>query len=242
MTGLQKALGALGLLVGLIAGGVVGVAGIGHKYGAWNFDFAWNTLIRYGFFAAVAAGGLALLAIVISLIRGKLGGFVTALFALAIAGGVAYVPWTMRAKAAALPEITDITTDTEKPPQFVALANIREMSENGLAYKADDAAKQKSAFPDIAPYTTSESVSAIMGKANAAAKKLGWQVAESVPEQGRLEATSVSDWFGFKDDIVVRIAADGAGTRVDVRSAARAGKTDFGGNAEHVRAFIALLK
>lgn len=242
MTGLQKALAALGLLVALVAGGVIGTAGIGHKYGAWNFDFAWSTLIRYGFIAAVAGGALALLGLVIGLLRGKLGGFFTALIAIAVAAGVAYVPWTMREKAASLPAITDITTDFDNPPQFVALANMREMSESGSAYKPENAAKQEQAYPDIATLVTPQSVPAVFGKASAAIKKLGWTLAEAVPDQGRIEATSVSEWFGFKEDVVVRIVPEGSGARVDIRSASRAASTDFGANAEHVRALIAAMK
>jgi len=60
--------------------------------------------------------------------------------------------------------------------------------------------------------------------------------------EGRLEATDTTWWFGFTDDIVVRLTAWGAGTRVDVRSAARHGTTDTGSNARRIRRFLAALQ
>lgn len=242
MTGLQKALGALALLVALVAGGVIGAAGIGHKYGAWDFNFAWNTLVQYGFFAAVAAGGTALLAVLLGLVRGKMGGVITALFAAIIAAGVAYVPWTMREQAAALPAITDVSTDTATPPAYVNLKSAREATGKGIDYPAANAAIQKSAYPDIVTFVSRDNAAALFGKASAAVKKLGWQIAESVPEEGRIEATAVSEWFGFKEDIVIRIEPEGAGAKLDMRSASRAGTTDFGANAEHIRSLVALVK
>ena len=63
-----------------------------------------------------------------------------------------------------------------------------------------------------------------------------------MPADGRLEAIVTSPWFGFRDDIVVRIRPQGTGSRVDIRSKSRIGDADLGGNVDRVRAFLALLK
>ena len=76
----------------------------------------------------------------------------------------------------------------------------------------------------------------------AAARSLGWEIVAVVPAEGRLEATATTSWFGFKDDVVVRVRAHGAGTRVDVRSLSRIGVGDLGTNAARVRAFLARLR
>ena len=54
---------------------------------------------------------------------------------------------------------------------------------------------------------------------------------------GRIEAVATTFWSGFKDDVVIRIAADGPGSRVDVRSKSRVGKGDLGTNAQRIRAY-----
>jgi uncharacterized protein (DUF1499 family) len=61
------------------------------------------------------------------------------------------------------------------------------------------------------------------------------------PEEGRLEATDTTRWFGFKDDVVVRVTPVAEGARVDVRSASRVGQSDLGANARRIRAFLAAL-
>jgi len=63
-----------------------------------------------------------------------------------------------------------------------------------------------------------------------------------VPADGRLEATDTSAFFGFKDDVVVRVRASDAGSRLDVRSKSRVGLSDVGANARRVRAFLKLME
>lgn len=243
MTGLQKALAGLGLLAALIAGGVVGVAGIGHKYGVWDLAFARDALLQYGFLIALGAGGCAVLAMLIGGLRGKLAGVFTAILALVVAAGVAYVPWQLREQEKAAPDLYDITTDTADPPAFVALAEVRRVAPNGLDYPAAGAALQKSSYPEIQTLRSTANAAALHGKAAELVRERGWQVAANVPDEGRIEATSVSDWFGLKEDIVIRIvAAEGGGAVLDIRSASRAGRNDLGANAAHIRDFLAALR
>jgi uncharacterized protein (DUF1499 family) len=59
---------------------------------------------------------------------------------------------------------------------------------------------------------------------------------------GRLEATARTPWFGFYDDVVVRVRAQGTGSRVDVRSVSRVGRSDVGMNAKRIREFTRRLR
>jgi uncharacterized protein (DUF1499 family) len=79
-------------------------------------------------------------------------------------------------------------------------------------------------------------------KAIDAARSLGWEIVSSDAPGGRIEATDTSMWFGFKDDVVVRVLPDpSGGSRVDVRSVSRVGTSDIGANAKRVREFLAKL-
>ena len=62
-----------------------------------------------------------------------------------------------------------------------------------------------------------------------------------MPADGRIEATDTTRFFGFKDDVVVRVKPEGAGSRVDVRSLSRVGKSDVGKNASRIRAYLRAL-
>jgi hypothetical protein len=44
--------------------------------------------------------------------------------------------------------------------------------------------------------------------------------------------------MGFREDVVVRVRADGQGSRIDVRSSSRYGSFDFGSNAKRVLSLI----
>ena len=241
MTGLQKALAGLALLAALIGGGTIGTAGIGHKFGLWQMPVA-RLLLEYGFYGAAGGAALGVLTLLIALLRQRGGGAFGAILAIAAGAGAAYVPWTMHQKELTLPALHDISTDTQDPPAFVALANERANFENGAAYDSAAAAKQKEAYPDIAPLRSVLPPDRLFAKVLAAAKALGWQIVAQSVEEGRIEATAVSEWFGFKDDIAIRIVADGAGARLDMRSASRTGAHDLGANADRVRAFLAGLR
>ena len=59
-----------------------------------------------------------------------------------------------------------------------------------------------------------------------------------VPSPGRIEARQQSRWFRFTDDIVLRVAGDEVGSRIDMRSTSRQGRSDYGVNAARIRAFF----
>lgn len=70
---------------------------------------------------------------------------------------------------------------------------------------------------------------------------MGLELVEADAAQGRIEATATSLLFGFRDDVVVRIADAAGGTKADVRSKSRVGRNDFGMNAKCIRTFQAKL-
>ena len=69
----------------------------------------------------------------------------------------------------------------------------------------------------------------------------GWIIVASDPDAGRIEASQQSRWFRFTDDIVIRVASDEAGSRIDMRSTSRQGRSDFGVNAARIRAYMSAL-
>ncbi len=86
------------------------------------------------------------------------------------------------------------------------------------------------------------SVEATYTKALAAAEAVGWEILKSDPKAGRIEAVATTFWFGFKDDVLVRVTPDGSGSRVDVRSKSRVGRGDSGTNARRIQAYFERLK
>jgi uncharacterized protein (DUF1499 family) len=75
-------------------------------------------------------------------------------------------------------------------------------------------------------------------KALSAAINMGGEIIEANRDAGLIEATYTTYWFGFKDDMVVRITPEKTGSRIDVRSVSRVGVSDVGTNAKRIRRFL----
>jgi uncharacterized protein (DUF1499 family) len=152
-------------------------------------------------------------------------------------------PLSLLDQASSVPAIHDITTDTDDPPQFRAVADARARSMNAVAYPgADTARRQRQAYPWIQPLLLERTPHSVFQAARRQVEAEGWELHAADRAAGRIEATATSFWYGFKDDVVVRITeTDDGRTRVDVRSASRVGISDLGVNADRVRAFLDAL-
>ena len=162
---------------------------------------------------------------------------------LALAAGVVVVPMATLLPAVGAPVIHDITTDTEDPPLFDAIVAIRGDTSNPLEYRGPElAATQRAAYPDIQPLVVGRPSDEVLDMSRAVAEELGWEIVAVDPVGGLLEATDTTYWFGFKDDVAVRLRrVGGDATRVDVRSISRVGGGDLGANAARIRRFLEAL-
>jgi uncharacterized protein (DUF1499 family) len=70
-----------------------------------------------------------------------------------------------------------------------------------------------------------------------------WKTLATDKASGWIEATDRTLWFGFTDDIVIRIKAGKPfGSWLDIRSVSRIGRRDVGANAARIRRFIAEME
>lgn len=138
--------------------------------------------------------------------------------------------------------IHDISTDTTNPPEFIVVATLRSEGDNPAEYLDDGTAEQQAeAYPDIDTLTLNVDSTAAFGAALTVAESMGWEIVAAEPSEGRIEATASTPFVGFKDDVVIRVQPDAAGSIVDVRSKSRIGKGDMGVNATRVREYSAKL-
>ena len=234
----------LGTVVAIVAGVALLVAPLGYRFEIWPLRFALIDLPRiYVFYAGIAGAALSLIGLVTTLAGRRRGWAVLAVLGIVIGAGSASVPWAFAQMGREVPPVNDITTDTANPPPFEALMPLRQAANaQPVTYSAEFPALQKQAFPDIAPAHLDKSFDQAFTVAVDAVHKMGWTIVATDGERGRIEATDRTFWYGFTDDIVVRVSADGNGSRIDVRSKARIGKGDFGTNARRVRAYLAAVK
>lgn len=232
----------------------VAIAGPLNRFGVTNFRVA-LLLLAAGLLVLVVGALLAIIGFMVALAKGsRVSRGATAVAVVAALAMLGYLLTWLRA-GMGVPPIHEISTDLAAPPPFVAVKAIRDATPglNPSDYVAEipgngdkktnvpDA--QRKAYPDIQPLLLDGVAPAVaFARAEAAARKLGWEIVATEPTEGRLEATDTTLFFGFKDDVVVRLRAEGGGTRLDVRSKSRVGLGDAGTNAKRVRAFLDLVK
>ena len=213
-------------------------SGFGTRLGLWTFRTGFSLLK----FSAYCGLGCALLSLFSGVICARRRRFAQAIISLAAFGCGIFafgLPYSWKLKAQSYPRIHDISTDLDNPPKFVAILPLRGGSvEYGGAAVA---AQQLHGYPDIKTVVLPVPQDRAFQAALETARDLGWQVVAAVPAEGRIEATDTTFWFGFKDDVVIRIFPAGDRSLLDIRSVSRVGVSDVGTNAKRIRTFLAKM-
>jgi uncharacterized protein (DUF1499 family) len=204
------------LALALLAVGLLIASGPGVRLGLWPYQTGF-LLLRVAVFAGGGATLLCLAALFIPRARS-----VMLVAGLALGLAAAAVPLELLRRARALPPINDISTMLDTAPAT--------------------ADQQRRAYPDIQPLVLQVPSGEAFAKARAAAQAMGWEIVSADPAAGRLEAVATTFWFGFKDDVTVRITPQGAASRIDVRSRSRVGRGDAGANAERIRRYLKMFR
>jgi uncharacterized protein (DUF1499 family) len=204
--------GRLGLWLAVLALAVLAASGPAVRSGLVSYGV--------GILMLPAAGVLGLSGAILGLIAlSRRARVARPLFALVLGASVAAIPGAAYLRARSVPPINDISTDP-----------------------TEQSDAQRRAYPDIQPLRLAVAPNIAFERAKGAMEEAGWQIVREDPSAGRIEALATTLWFGFKDDVIVRINADGAGSRVDVRSKSRVGRSDLGTNAQRIRAFQRRLR
>ena len=237
---IAAALAWTGLVLALACGLAELLAGLGYRWGWWHFRSGIQ-IMRWSATTDLAAVALTLAAAISAYASGARRALTAGALGLVLALAVAGPPLYLWRVVEQVPRIHDITTDTANPPAYVAVVPLRQGAENPVSYSAEVAPQQQKAYPDILPAMLDAPPAQAFQRAEKAARAMGWDIVAVAPEALRIEATDTTLLFGFKDDIVIRVAAAGSGSRVDVRSLSRVGKSDFGVNAKRVRKYLQRL-
>lgn len=225
-------------LFSLIAILMVALPGPLYKFEIMSLGVAFTTM-RWGVYVGIAA----LVLILIQLIFARksmswLGTGIAFVFAIV---AVAF-PLSMMMKGKSVPAIHDISTDLSTPPQFEAIVPLRIDAPNPSEYAGPETAvEQRRAYPGLTTKQYSQNQNQVFDAALVSANTLGWDIVNSDKTRGIIEATDTTQWFGFKDDVVIRIRQNGQLTDVDMRSKSRVGRSDLGKNADRINTFFADL-
>lgn len=245
----------IAVFLGLMALVLLALAGPGYRIGVLPLQ------------PALLGAALGFLLFIIAFVLGSVGLVVgrarflrtsRAAVAILLLGGLATILagfWFTRLRSA--PPIHDITTDLDDPPVFQDIARIRKAAGavNTVEYQRTQRVRgrdinvseaQRRAYPDVQPLILPQMPARALQLAEQAAQAMGWEIVATVrtvvPVEGRIEATDSTWYFGFEDDVVIRVRPDPNGSRVDVRSVSRVGLGDVGTNARRVREYTSHLR
>lgn len=232
------------------------VAALGTKFGLFDWRIGFGLLVfRLGALVLFGVFGIAFVGLLLSVLVKPRRGWGRALGALLVPALALGFVVSVMGKAKTIPPIHDIATNIQDPPQYspaVIAARAPISGGNPVTSMTEPVAMLKgksvgevgqAANPDIQPLTLAMPVAAATQLAADAAEAEGLRVTKVDTAGGAVEAVAESFWFGFKDDVAIRVRSGAAGASiVDIRSTSRVGLGDLGANAKRVRGLLAAIK
>jgi len=232
-------IGTLLLIIAVAAVLVVAVMIFGAHLNLWDPIVGFGYIRNYLNPIGLSLLGLSTLGLISQLITRNRTGAMKSLLAMLI-GFALIAPMihgTIKPVKRA-PAIHDITTDTVNPPKFLVLDETRSGAKNTLIYAGEEVATiQKKAYPYIKPIQSHLSATDAYAKALTIAQDKGWEIIAENPDTLRFEATAQTAFFGFMDDVVIKVTPIDNESRIDMRSVSRVGRSDKGVNAARIVAF-----
>ncbi len=241
------------------------VAALGARFGLFTWQFSLGTLIiEWGPRLIIATLVLAGVILVATLVKAPRKGWRWALVALVLpALALSYLGW-VRSQSQGIPPIHDISTRASDPPVFspalmaarattpgsnpvgsltVPISTFEKYQGPRFSAIADRSLGEVAAeaYPEVRPLVSTQGVEATFTAAVAEARAQGWTIVSEDAASGLVEATATTFWFGFKDDVAIRVRSEGQGSVVDVRSTSRVGLSDMGANAARIEAYLSGL-
>jgi uncharacterized protein (DUF1499 family) len=243
MASSQKGIGFIiwGTSISVVGALVVILAGYGYQWGWWHFSTGFS-LIPWGTGGVILGGILALAGFLRSNKKMNALSFAAGFSMLLTIAAITNIGYWYGEVKTGYPPIHDITTDTVNPPQFDAIVPLRKNAPNSLEYDAKTAAIQKEFYPDIKPLYVSMNYDEAYDRALKTARSMGWQLVGESRQDGRIEAYEKLLWFGFIDDVMIKIDTTDTGSKIDMRSISRLGKGDLGVNAKRIRSYFKKFK
>ncbi len=225
----------LGFALAVAAIVTIAISVVGYRSGWWRHLEAFS-LFGWATYTAIIALILSAYGLFKTRPQGQQHGLLLSIAGIVLTLPIITAVVLFEYNAKIYPEINDISTDTLDPPSFWDVAEPME-------YPGESVAElQQAAYPDLVTLLLPVTSEQAFEHALTIITDKGWDIVAKVPEEGRIEAEVSSLLYGFKDEVVVRIATSNGGTIVDVRSRSRIGHIDRGTNAKRIRNYLKVLK
>ena len=250
--GLAASLVGGGAILGVLALIVLGAGPALFRAGVLSIEPATTGVSRIALAVSLAAACLLAVGLILAGVGRKSRSVIIGIVGLTAMGMLGFRLYAYDEQHASLPPIHDVQTDWSRPVAF-SESTLRSREEVHAAPVRDDIrvpegagrwagmsfAAVQAEFYEVKPLLLPgvKPADATVAVAEAA-KRLHWNIMRSDPPGGEVEATTYSTWYGLGADIAVRVTAQGAGARIDVRSTSRTPGPDMGANATRISTLL----
>jgi len=232
----------VGLITTIIGSLSVFFAGYGYQLDWWSFRGGFK-IIPWGTGSAVLGGVITTLGFFILKNRTRIQIGIGLLGILISATALFNLGYWYNETKKGYPPIHDITTDTDNPPSFVVIKELRKDAPNPAAYQGQKIANtQNSFYSGLETIELNADFDQAFDLALENVKKMPWTIVAEDRNEGRIEAYHKLAWFGFIDDVVIRVDSSSNKSLIDIRSKSRIGRGDLGVNAKRIRKYSSLFK
>ena len=224
---------------------ILALAPLGTALGWWDFRFGLYSMMPAVGYAAAAAVVLAVATLALGWSRVRARGRLVLAVALVMGAILAYVPWNYQRIRSTLPPIHDITTDTDNPPAFVAVLPARAAENAGsVIYDMQSCRSCRRGRIPISrrSWPRCRWRRRSIRRSRSPGRCRDGPLLPSMPVPAASRRSSRAAGSDFTDDVVIRISGDEAGSRIDMRSTSRQGRSDYGVNVARIRAYMTALR
>jgi uncharacterized protein (DUF1499 family) len=211
------------------------IGALGSRFGVWDYTIG-LLVFAVGAVTVIVTSLVGLMGVMVLKRRGIDSGLLQTAPFIGLATGLLLYPH-IRAGLTA-PPIHQVTTNLTDPPPFRAILGIRGADSNPVGLTPEVIAVHREAYPWLRTQVVPLTADVAYETALQVVRDMALEIVAADATRRTIEATHTSFWFGFKDDVVIRIEPGVGGTRVDMRSISRVGRGDLGINADRVGEFF----
>ena len=215
---------------------------MGFRFEIFSFVFSLLTLTKYAIYTSLIALVLSLIAFGNLIGRSHYSFILNNLFNIIINIVLVVYFFNNIIALKSNPVINDISTNYDDFIEFKIYKNHNLFTdEHILLQKYGGFNKPNSKI--ISFQVINKTLAEVFNASQNIINEMGLKITYSNLEEGLIEAVDSSFWYGFKDDIIIRtekLISDEI--KVDVRSASRIGKSDFGINSMRIKDFYQRLE
>lgn len=219
------------------------LAVFGYRYGFFSAGYSLLFLTKYAVYSSIIASAISLISIGYSLhLYKKFLSILSSIFMFAINITVISFFYFQIIDLRSNPLINDISTD------YHDLLEFKIYTDHNLPKDEHNFIQKFGGFKlpnyELAPLILSDvSKEEVFNKSLNILKNMGLEITYENFEEGTIEALEKSFWYGFTDDMIIRIEKLITNDiRINARSASRIGRSDFGKNSKRIKSYFILLK